>query len=75
MSLTSTTKEAVDTGELASVPNKLASENSKYMLTPNYVNPILTTRTLPTLHFENLVTLQDAIDNSESFSSLKNVLS
>ena len=75
MSVTSPTIKAVDTHELPNVPNKLASENNKYMLTPNYVNPILTTRTLPTLYFESLVTLQDAIDNSESFSSLKNILS
>ena len=75
MSLNSSTKEGIDAEGLANLSTKLTLEDNNYMLTPNYVNPILATRTLPTLNFENLVTLQDATDNSESFSSLKSILS
>lgn len=60
--------------ELANVPSKLLQSQDQYLLTPNYISSILPTNTLPVLNFENLVTLQDATDNAESFSSLKNVL-
>ena len=56
------------------LPKKLDSSSESYLFVPNFTNPILPTQSLPTLQFENLVTLQDASDNTESFSSLKNVL-
>lgn len=56
------------------LPKKLSNSADNYLFVPNFTNPILSTQSLPTLQFENLVTLQDASDNTESFSSLKNVL-
>ena len=56
------------------LPKKLSNSSDNYLFVPNFTNPILSTQSLPTLQFENLVTLQDASDNTESFSSLKNVL-
>jgi hypothetical protein len=56
------------------LPKKLSNSSENYLFVPNFTNPILSTQSLPTLQFENLVTLQDASDNVESFSSLKNVL-
>jgi len=56
------------------LPKKLSSSSENYLFVPNFTNPILPTQSLPTLQFENLVTLQDASDNVESFSGLKNVL-
>jgi hypothetical protein len=66
--------QPTESSTISNFPSKTESGTRSYLFVPNYTNPVTSTQSLPLTQFENLVTLQDTFDNTESFANLKNVL-
>ena len=55
------------------LPKKLSNSSDNYLFVPNFTNPILSTQSLPTLQFENLV-LEFLYFNNFSSLVMKSVI-